>query len=67
VKAFEFNGAKRFHPDDALFLLAPFTWIGWLVPILVASVVCTPIFAIVITVRYFLLKRHRSNLGTMEW
>jgi archaetidylinositol phosphate synthase len=57
VKAFDFKGVKRFHPDDMLFLLAPFTWLGWLVPILVASSVCTPIFAIVITVRYFLLKR----------
>jgi phosphatidylglycerophosphate synthase len=57
VKAFDFKGVKRFHPDDLLFLLAPFTWLGWLVPILVASSVCTPIFAIVITVRYFLLKR----------
>jgi archaetidylinositol phosphate synthase len=58
VKAFDFTGGgKRFHPDDALFLLAPFTWLGWLVPILVASSVCTPIFAIVITVRYLLLKR----------
>jgi archaetidylinositol phosphate synthase len=57
VKAFDFTGVKRFHPDDMLFLLAPFTWLGWLVPILVASSVCTPIFAIVITVRYFLLKR----------
>jgi archaetidylinositol phosphate synthase len=57
VKAFDFKGVKRFHPDDLLFLLAPFTWLGWLVPILVASSVCTPIFAIVITARYFLLKR----------
>jgi archaetidylinositol phosphate synthase len=57
VKAFDFKGVKRFHPDDLLFLLAPFTWLGWLVPILVASSVCTPIFAIVITVRYFMLKR----------
>jgi archaetidylinositol phosphate synthase len=57
VKAFDFKGVKRFHPDDMLFLLAPFTWLGWLVPILVASSICTPIFAVVITVRYFLLKR----------
>jgi archaetidylinositol phosphate synthase len=61
VKAFGFNGVKRFHPDDALFLLAPFTWLGWLVPILIASSVCTPIFAIVITVRYFLLKRRIAS------
>jgi archaetidylinositol phosphate synthase len=62
VKAFDFKGVKRFHPDDTLFLLAPFTWLGWLVPILVASSVCTPIFAIVITVRYFLLRRHGRAL-----
>jgi archaetidylinositol phosphate synthase len=61
VKAFDFKGVKRFHPDDMLFLLAPFTWLGWLVPILVASSVCTPIFAIVITVRYFLLKRRIAS------
>jgi hypothetical protein len=44
VKAFGFKRVKRFHPDDALFLLAPFTWLGWLAPILVAASVCTPIF-----------------------
>jgi archaetidylinositol phosphate synthase len=60
VKAFGFKGIKRFHPDDALFLLAPFTWLGWLVPILTASSICTPIFAIVITARYLLLKRRGS-------
>ncbi len=60
VKAFDFKGVKRFHPDDMLFLLAPFTWLGWLVPILVASSICTPIFAVVITVRYFLLKRRMA-------
>jgi archaetidylinositol phosphate synthase len=57
VKAFDFKGVKRFHPDDTLFLLAPFTWLGWLIPILVASSVCTPIFAVAISVRYLLLKR----------
>ena len=62
VKAFDFKGVKRFHPDDMLFLLAPFTWLGWLVPILVASSVCTPIFAIVISVRYFLFKRRTASL-----
>jgi archaetidylinositol phosphate synthase len=61
VKAFGFKRVKRFHPDDALFLLAPFTWLGWLVPILVAASVCTPIFAIAITVRYFVLKRRTTG------
>src|SRR5579871_482195 len=58
VKAFDFvQGAKRFHPDDALFLLAPLTWLGVLVPSLVAASVCTPIFAVGLTVRYFALRR----------
>jgi archaetidylinositol phosphate synthase len=61
VKAFGFKRVKRFHPDDALFLLAPFTWLGWLVPILVAASLCTPIFAIAITVRYFVLKRRGTE------
>jgi archaetidylinositol phosphate synthase len=60
VKAFDFKGVQRFHPDDTLFLLAPFTWLGWLVPILVASSVCIPVFAIVITARYISLKRRTA-------
>ena len=50
-------GVRRFHPDDALFLLAPFTWLHWLVPILIAASVCTPIIAIVIVARYIALLR----------
>jgi archaetidylinositol phosphate synthase len=61
VKAFDFKGVKRFHPDDTLFLLALFTWLGWLVPILVAASVATPIFAVTITARYFLLKARLSG------
>jgi phosphatidylglycerophosphate synthase len=61
VKAFGFKRVVRFHPDDALFLLAPFTWLGWLAPILVAASVCTPIFAAALTVRYFALKKHGTE------
>ena len=50
-------GVRRFHPDDALFLLAPFTWLGWLVPILIAASVCTPVIALVIGLRYLKLRR----------
>lgn len=55
VKAW--TGVQRFHPDDALFLLAPLTWLGWLAPILIASSICTPIIAIVFVARYAALKR----------
>ena len=52
---------RRIHDDDIFFLFAPFTWLGWLVPILAASSICTPICAIVITTRYLLLKRRLAS------
>jgi archaetidylinositol phosphate synthase len=58
VKAW--SGVQRFHPDDALFLLAPLTWLNWLAPILVASSICTPIIAIVFIARYVALKRRTT-------
>ena len=54
------TGVQRFHPDDALFLLAPLTWLNWLAPILVASSICTPIIAIVFVARYVALKRRTT-------
>ena len=50
VKAY--YGLQQFHPDDALFLLAPFTWFGWLAPLLIASSLCTPVIVLVIVYRY---------------
>jgi len=55
------HGAQRFHPDDALFLLAPLTWLGWVGPVLIASSVCTPIIAIVLIARYVALKRRTTE------
>jgi archaetidylinositol phosphate synthase len=54
-------GVQRFHPDDALFLLAPLTWLGWVGPVLIASSVCTPVIAIVILARYVALKRRTTE------
>ena len=54
-------GVRSFHPDDALFLLAPFTWLGWLAPILIASSICTPVLAIIAVARYGVLKRRASD------
>lgn len=59
VKAWE--GARRFHPDDALFLLAPLTWLGWVAPVLIASSICTPIIALVLFVRYVALRRRTTE------
>lgn len=50
-------GLRRFHPDDALFLLALFTWLGWLAPILVTASVCTVVIAAVTSARYLRLRR----------
>jgi archaetidylinositol phosphate synthase len=51
------NGTERFHPDDALFLLAPLTWFGWLGPVLIGAAICTPLVAVVTVFRYVRLKR----------
>ncbi len=55
-----FYGIRHFHPDDALFLLAPFTWLGWLTPILIAASICTPIIATVTVIRYIALRRRTA-------
>jgi archaetidylinositol phosphate synthase len=54
-------GVQRLHPDDALFLLAPLTWLGWVGPVLIASSVCTPVIAIIILARYVALKRRTTE------
>ena len=58
IKAWQ--GVQRFHPDDALFLMAPLTWLGWVGPVLVAASICTPLIALTFLVRYrALMRRHR--------
>lgn len=52
-----FNGGFGFHLDDALYLLGPFAWLGWLAPILGMASVGTNIMAAVIAVRLLGLKR----------
>ncbi|MEA2781912.1 MAG: hypothetical protein QOK29_3456 [Rhodospirillaceae bacterium] len=32
-----YSGAFGFDPDDLLYLLAPFAWLGWLLPVLVGA------------------------------
>jgi hypothetical protein len=59
VKAW--TGTDRFHPDDALFLLAPLTWLGWLGPVLIGAGVCTPFIAVATVIRYSRLKQRLSR------
>ncbi len=56
------SGAWGFHPDDALYLLGPAAWLGWLLPILVASAVAISVMAVVILVRLRLLIRRQEGV-----
>ncbi len=51
------NGAWGFHPDDALFLLAPMAWLGWLGWLLVAAAIGTLTMAVVTGARLLMLMR----------
>ena len=43
-----YPGAWGFHPDDALYLLGPLAWLGWLLPVLVGATIGTSVMAVVI-------------------
>jgi hypothetical protein len=45
------GGAWGFDPDDAFYLMAPLAWLGWLLPILLAAAVVTPVIAIALGIR----------------
>lgn len=51
------EGGWGFQPDDALYLLAPAMWLGWLTPVIVAAAVCSSVMAGVILVRLLGLRR----------
>ena len=55
------EGAWGFQPDDALYLLAVATWLGWLAPIVAAAAVCTSVMAAVILARLIGLKRRLAR------
>jgi hypothetical protein len=55
VKAY--YGIEQFHPDDALFLLPAFVWVGWQNALLVASSIVTPVVSAIIVIRYLRLRR----------
>jgi archaetidylinositol phosphate synthase len=46
-----YSGRWGFDPDDALYLMAPLAWLGWMGPILVAAAVGTTTMMIITWVR----------------
>ena len=60
------EGAWGFQPDDALYLLAPFTWLGWLAPVVALAAVCTSVMALVILARLIGLRRRLSREGALS-
>jgi archaetidylinositol phosphate synthase len=46
-----YSGRWGFDPDDALYLMAPFAWLGWLVPILVGASMGTTVMMTITFVR----------------
>lgn len=52
-----YAGAWGFHPDDALYLMGPFVWLGWLPPILVAGAIGATIMTLIVAARVVALKQ----------
>ena len=47
-----FPGAGGFDPDDALFIVGPMAWFGWLEPLLYAAAIGAPLFLVFAWWRY---------------
>ncbi len=53
-----YPSAGGFELEDGIYLIVPFTWLGWLVPFFVLSCLGQAVFCLV------LLSRRRARLGT---
>ncbi len=42
-----YSGRWGFDPDDALYLIGPLAWLGWLSPVLVGAAIGASIFAVI--------------------
>jgi archaetidylinositol phosphate synthase len=52
-----YSGRWGFDPDDALYLLGPLAWLGWLAPILVASAIGTTLMMAITGTRLLRMPR----------
>ncbi len=55
IKAY--SGRWGFDPDDALYLMGPLAWLGWLSPILIGAATVAPAVVVVTAIRLFRLTR----------
>jgi archaetidylinositol phosphate synthase len=58
-----YSGKWGFDPDDALYLMAPLAWLGWLVPVLIGASVGTTAMMIITGVRLLRLRRAAAGAG----
>jgi phosphatidylglycerophosphate synthase len=58
-----YGGRWGFDPDDALYLMAPLAWLGWLSPILVGAAFGTTIMALITATR--LRRMVRRDAGAL--
>lgn len=52
-----YAGRWGFDPDDALYLMAPAAWLGWLAPVLIGAAAATPVIAAITLLRLIALQR----------
>jgi hypothetical protein len=46
-----YSGRWGFDPDDALYLMGPLAWLGWLSPVLVGAAIGATVIMIITAVR----------------
>jgi phosphatidylglycerophosphate synthase len=52
-----YSGRWGFDPDDALYLMSPLAWLGWLSPVLIGAAIGAPAVVVLTGVRLFRLTR----------
>jgi phosphatidylglycerophosphate synthase len=53
------SGRLGFDPDDALYLMGPLAWLGWLSPVLIGAAVCATIIMANIALRLWQITPRR--------
>jgi hypothetical protein len=46
-----YGGKWGFDPDDALYLISPLAWLGWLVPLLIGASIGTTLMMLITGIR----------------